>query len=95
MASPESIKAQLPPPEEKYNLVLQANGRWEMYFHFTRLFRGLRDVDTVYRVQEDFTAFCKKVSAACTRGEEVKDYLFLPGATEGGDAGGPGNSMPV
>ena len=59
------------------------------------LFRGLCDVDTIYRVQEDFTALCKRVTAACAGVEEVEDYLLLPRATESEDGGGPGKSMPV
>lgn len=36
----------------------------------------MRSVDTIYSVQEEFSALYKRVTVACARGEEVEDDLL-------------------
>jgi len=47
-----------------------------MFLSLDWLFREMSGVDTVYSVQEEFSALYKRVTAACARGEEVEDDLF-------------------
>ena len=62
-------------PEDQYAVVLQADGKWEMYVPFW-LFREMCSVDTVYSVQDEFTALYKRVITACAKNEEIEDDLL-------------------